>query len=119
MMSRTLYDTHHRVVINRGKFDACNSSSFRGVKADRKTHRQHCALYIRLNAITLVITLKWFEVRSETNHLIACIFMRKASTLLAIMVAHQHNNTANQYKLINFIVTINKLFETEAIEMII
>ena len=34
------YDTHHEVVINRAKFDACTSSSFTGVKADRHTNRQ-------------------------------------------------------------------------------
>ena len=30
-------DTRHRIVINRAKFDACISSSFRGGKTDRQT----------------------------------------------------------------------------------
>ena len=34
------YDTHHGVVTNRAKFDACTSSSFREVKTDR----QNCVL---------------------------------------------------------------------------
>ena len=33
------YDTQHGVVINLGKFDACTSSSFRGVKAHEQTDR--------------------------------------------------------------------------------
>ena len=37
------YDTHHGVVINRAKFDACTSSSFTGVKTDTPTDR--IALY--------------------------------------------------------------------------
>ena len=37
------YDTHVGVVINRAKFDACTSSSFRGGKTDK----QNCALYMR------------------------------------------------------------------------
>ena len=42
------YDTHHGVVINRVKFDACTCSSFRGVKTDTQTHRQtdRIVLYI-------------------------------------------------------------------------
>ena len=42
------YDTDHGVVINRGNFDACIFSSFRGVNADRQTHRQtdRIALYL-------------------------------------------------------------------------
>ena len=43
-----LYDTHHRVLINRGKFDACISIGFRGVKTDR----QKSALYIKYNSVT-------------------------------------------------------------------
>ena len=35
MTSRTPYDTHHGAVINRDKFDACTSSSFKGVKTER------------------------------------------------------------------------------------
>ena len=37
------YDTHHGMIINRVKFDACISSSFRGVKAVTQN-----ALYINL-----------------------------------------------------------------------
>ena len=37
MTSRTPYDTHRGVMINRGKIDACTTSTFRGVKADRQT----------------------------------------------------------------------------------
>ena len=33
------YDTHHKVVINRAKFDAGTSSSFRGVKTESQKHR--------------------------------------------------------------------------------
>ena len=38
------YDTHHGVVTNRAKFDACTCSSFRGVKRNTQTDR--IALYI-------------------------------------------------------------------------
>ena len=31
------YNTHHGVVINRAKFDACTCSSLRGVKTDTQT----------------------------------------------------------------------------------
>ena len=31
----TPYDTHHGVLINRAKFDACTTSSFKGVTTDR------------------------------------------------------------------------------------
>ena len=39
-----IYDTHHRVVSNRAKFDACTYSSFRGIKTDKLTDRT--AFYI-------------------------------------------------------------------------
>ena len=45
MTSLTPFDTHHEVVINRTKFDVCTNSSFRGVKTDTQTDKQH-ALYI-------------------------------------------------------------------------
>ena len=49
------YDTHHGVLINRAKFDACIAVSEELKKTDtqihRQTHRnrdrQNCALYIR------------------------------------------------------------------------
>ena len=41
--SPTPFDTHHGVVINRAKFDACTSSSFRGVKTNTQTDK--IALY--------------------------------------------------------------------------
>ena len=37
MTSRTHDDTHHGVVINRAKFDACTYSSFRRAKTDTQT----------------------------------------------------------------------------------
>ena len=43
MTSRTPFDTHHGVVINRAKFDAFTFSSFRVVKTDTQTDR--IALY--------------------------------------------------------------------------
>ena len=42
--SRTPYDTHHGVVINRVKLDACTSSNFGRVKTDGQTER--IALYM-------------------------------------------------------------------------
>ena len=32
------FSTHHGVVVNRAKFDACVSSTFRGVKIDTQTN---------------------------------------------------------------------------------
>ena len=40
MTSRTPYNSHHEVVINRAKFDVCAPGSFGGVETDRS------ALYI-------------------------------------------------------------------------
>ena len=41
-------DTHHWVVINRAMFDACTSSSFRGVKSDTQTEIElHYMIQIR------------------------------------------------------------------------
>ena len=42
MSSQTSYDTHHWVVIDRGKLDICTSSSFGGIKTDT----DRIALYI-------------------------------------------------------------------------
>ena len=35
-----LYDTHHGVAINRAKFGAYTSNSFKGVETDALIHRQ-------------------------------------------------------------------------------
>ena len=43
MTSRTPYDIHGRVVINRAKFDVCTPSSFREVIYIHM-YRQNCAL---------------------------------------------------------------------------
>ena len=61
------------MVINRAKFDACTSSSFRGVKTDRQTDR--IALYILYQGCEKVIQI--FVLISKKNKKVnTCNFSR-------------------------------------------
>ena len=66
------YDTQHGMVINRGKFDACAYSSFRGVKTDRQTgrqkHEQNRALHSAFIKSLLSTLFEIFEIVLVMNN---------------------------------------------------